>query len=286
VNGSFETACPGLALPQGRFTDYDVIAFGSFTANTGDIEQRVAVGGNFNVGSGFSVGLKIDSSDAYVPYAILVAGDASFGSGAVYPDGSSSLAEEDIFVGGSFTGASYLASRVTSCSTPHCLDSYFTAARNCYSNFQNALAAHTDNVATVIQWSGLYITCNDQSSSTYYMTLTASNMAAYTWISTSSCNSNANWVINVVGNDDVSFSGGEFPANPNQILWNVQGSGRTINVDTTVYGSILAPSNNINEPNGSIDGKVIANNIVSLQINKTPCFVPPSNNNNGPVPSK
>jgi len=284
-SGSFETPCSGLALPNGRFTDYQVIAFGSFTANTGDIEQRVAVGGNFNVGNGFSVGYDIDGNDEYVPYSVLVAGDASFASGTVYPDGTNfpiAVPEEDLFVGGTFTGPSYLASRVTSCTTPHCLDSYFFAARQCYLNYQNNFALQIDNVAIDIQWSGLYITCNSLTSNSYFLTLTASQMNSYTWVSITGCNSNAKWVINIVGNDDVSFTGASFPYNANQVLYNIQGSGRTITVGgTQVSGTILAPNNNINQPSGAIIGKVIANNINCLQINRISCCSTPCINNLG-----
>jgi choice-of-anchor A domain-containing protein len=278
VNGSFETACPGLALPQGTFTDYDVIAFGSFSANTGDVEQRLAVGGNFVVGDGWSVGYQINSDDGVVPYSLLVGGSATFPSGAVYPDGSNypfAVAEEDIFVGGSFSGPDYLASRVSTCSSPNCLNSYFAAGQSCYAGYQNTLANHADNVNSTIQWSGLYLTCDDMFATNYYVTLTGSQISSYTWVSTSNCNSDARWIINVVGNDAITFSGGSFPYNANQVVWNIQGSGRTINVGwTQLEGSVLAPFNNVNQPTGVIIGKVIANNIVSLQINKYPCFSP------------
>jgi choice-of-anchor A domain-containing protein len=210
---------------------------------------------------------------------LLVGGNAVFGSGAVYPDGSHvpfNVAEEDMFVGGSFTGPDYLASRVAgSCSTPGCLSSYFAAAKQCYNGYQATMAASVDNVVTNVQWSGLYITCNDIMATKYFMTLTPTQMNSYTWVSTTNCNSDANWIINVVGTDDVNFSGGSFPYSSNQVVWNIQGSGRNINVGwTQVQGSILAPNNNINQPSGVIVGSVVANNINSLQINKVPCFTP------------
>jgi len=278
INGSYETACAGLVLPQGEFTDYQVIAFGDFTANTGDIEQRLAVGGNFAVGDGWSVGYQVNTDDGFTPYSLLVAGNAVFGSGAVYPDGSGSpynVPEEDMFIGGSFSGPSYLSDRVTSCSSSGCLNSYFAAALQCYNGYQATMAANSDNVNTTLQWSGLYINCDSVMATNYYMTLTGSQISSYTWVSTSNCNADANWIVNVVGNDDVSFSGGSFPYDSNQVIWNIQGSGRTINVGwTQVQGSILAPNNNINQPSGVIVGSVVANNINSLQINKVPCFTP------------
>jgi choice-of-anchor A domain-containing protein len=262
-----------------------VIAFGSFSSTSGDVEQRLAVGGDFNVGSGWSVGYQINTDDGNVPYALLVAGNADFPSGAVYPDGSGSphnVPAEGIFVGGSFTGPSYLSALVTSCSTPNCLASNFAAAQQCYSGYQQTLSQQgADNVNATIQWSGLYLTCFDVLATNYHMTLTAAQISEYTWVSTTNCNTNAKWVINVVGNDDVTFSGGSFPYAANQVVWNIQGRGRNINIQwTQVQGSILAPFNNINQPSGVVIGKVIANNINSLQINKVPCFTPANGNSN------
>jgi len=270
LNGSFETACSGLALLDTAFTYYDVIAFGDFTANTGDIEQRLAVGGNFNVGAGFSIGQKIAADDGTVDYSLVVNGNAVFTSGSVL--------SELVFVGGSFTENpnNGIASLVESCPSniPGCLSTSFLDAQACYGGFQTAMSNNADNTAHYVQWSGLYVTCNSAVDSTYYLTLTPSEMAAYTWTSVDSgCNSDANWIINIGGSGDVSFAGGSFPFPANQVLYNVLGSGRTINVGPTqVEGSVLAPYNNVNQPNGVIIGKVIADNIVSLQINKAECF--------------
>jgi len=121
------------------------------------------------------------------------------------------------------------------------------------------MANNADNTVHNVQWSGLYITCNSAIASTYFLTLTPSEMTSYTWTSLSNCNAGARWIINIVGTTDVTFSGGSFPANAEQVIYNIQGSGRTINVGATqVEGSIVAPFNNVNQPNGVILGKVIA----------------------------
>jgi len=255
------------------FTFYDVIAFGDFTANTGDIEQRLAVGGNFNVGNGWSIGEKINNDDGHNVYSLVVNGNGYFGSGRVI--------DERVFVGGSFSEGSEwngVAALVDHCAgnVAGCLSSQFSAAQLCYSGFQNALAAPADNTAHIVQWSGLYVTCNDPSSSTYYLSLTAAEMTQYSWTSVDySCNSNAKWIINIRGAGDVPINGGSFPVAASHVTYNILGAGRTVNIGPTqVEGSILAPYNNINQPNGVILGKVIANNVVSLQINKNQCFNP------------
>jgi len=256
------------------FTYYDVIAFGTFTANTGDVEQRLAVGGDFHVGNGWSVGEKINNADGMVSYSLVVNGNGYFGSGRVMDEG--------VFVGGTFTEGdpnNGVAALVTHCpgNVGGCLSPQFSAAQQCYGGFQASLSNHADNVAHLVQWSGLYVTCNSDTDVAYYLSLTPAEMTQYTWTSLSNCNTAAEWVINIVGSGDVTFSGGSFPAPANQVIYNIAGTGRTINVGPTqVEGSIVAPFNNVNQPNGVVIGKVIANNIVSLQINKAQCYIPPT----------
>jgi len=279
VNGGFETACSGL----GSFTDFDVISFGDFQAVTGDVEGRVAVAGDFQVGNGWSVGYKTHSvsTDDTAAYALYVGGDASFGSGAVYPDGSNVPypgAEEGIFVGGTFTGPDYLASLVTSCNgVASCqtnVANAFAGAQSCYTGFSNAIANNNDNVDVTIQWSGLYLTCQDENAEDYYVTLTPDQMSQYTWISVDQCNDQARWYINIAGTADVTFTGGSFPAPAAAVVYNVLGSGRTINVQNIqLDGTLLAPNNYVNEPSGVIVGKVIAADVeMSLQVNKAQCY--------------
>jgi choice-of-anchor A domain-containing protein len=291
LSGQFETQCAGLAFPLAgtngvQFTDFDVISFGGFVANTGDVESRLAVRNSASVGYGYSIGYQIgsQSTDRYVPYSVVVGNNFNFGSGAVYPEGNNypyQVTEEDLFVGGTFTGEQDLADRVLgSCSgSSSCIatvQSYFDQAQACYSGYQNTLAAHSDNVAVLIQWSGLYLTCNSAVDATYYVTLTPDQMTQYTWISLSGCNVNARWVINVAGTADVTFTSGSFPATEGAVIYNVLGSGRKINVQwTQLDGSILAPQNILNQTGGVIRGKVVvADVIASLQMNKNQCFFP------------
>jgi len=56
------------------FTDYDVIVFGDFHANTGDAERRIAVRDNFYAGAGWSAGYQIDTDATYAPYTVVVGG--------------------------------------------------------------------------------------------------------------------------------------------------------------------------------------------------------------------
>jgi len=286
INGSFESNCPGLTLTIGgnsySWLNYDVIVFGDFNAGSGDVEGRVAVQNDAAVGAGWSVGYETHSvpTDQTLPYAFVVGNDLFFASGAVFPDGSNNPfpgAQENIFVGDTFTGPAYLDILVTgSCNgAPGCLDSQFAAVQQCYSTYQSNFAAQSDNVQQLIQWSELSLTCNDINADAYYVTLDPTKFNQYTYTAIFNCNSEASWVINIGGTGPVTLSGGSFPATPGSTVYNILGSGRTINVETQVDGSILAPFNTVNQPQGVIIGKLIARDVtVALQVNKDQCFYP------------
>jgi len=258
-----------------------VISFNDFVANTGDIEGRLAVKNNALMGNGYSVGYEIHefSTDLTLPYSLVVGHNENFGSGAIYPDGSNIPhpgAKEDMFVGDSFVGPSYLAQSVNGfCPTTGCLDSSFDGLQTCYDGYQSDLTANADNVATVIQWSGLYITCNSDAPDTYYVTIQANQMNTYTWVSLDNCNPNARWVVNIPGTDEVVFAGATLPGVSGQIIYNIPGVGRSIRVDTSVVGTILAPRGIFSDAQSLVVGKVIAGDIlISHQTNRNACFFP------------
>jgi len=268
--------------------NYDVISFENLVGPTGAIDGRAAVKGDVVVGTsyagGYSVGYYVHNtaSDGTLPYSLVAGGNLTFGGGAVYPDGLHNGPREDIFVGtGSATGQADLVARSTgSCSSSNCLGSYFDAVQACYGGYQTAWASNADNVVKTIQWSGLYLDCQDTTNSVkqYYLTLTTSEMSQYTWISMSNCNAGARWIITVPGTGPVTFTAGSFPAASNAVVYNVLGSGRTINVQNVyLQGHLVAPYNTLNQPSGNIVGKVIAGNIpATLNINRSgsQCFVP------------
>jgi choice-of-anchor A domain-containing protein len=271
--------------------NYDVISFNNFIAVTGDTEGRIAVRNNVNIQQGYSIGYQThsQSTDLTVPFALIAGGNVAFGSGAIYPDGSNSpyVGEpEDMFVGGSFTGPDYLSALVSgTCSSPGCMNAAFDSLQSCYAGYQSSLASNADNVQSLFQWSGWYLTCNDVTASSYFVTVTASELASETWISMSNCNPAAHWVINIPGTDSVTFSGSSFPNAANNVIYNVLGSGRTINVGATALeGTLLSPFNTLSDPFSVIIGRVIAGDITaSRQVNKIACA---SSEAPGPIPSK
>jgi len=265
-----------------------VISFGDFNANTGDIDGRLAARGDVTLGSGYSIGYNLKTStgtDRTRPFSLVAGGSVSWSSGALYPEGTGipfAGAQEDMFVGGTFTGPDYLDALVVGgpCPVAGCLDSYFDAVQSCYTSYQNSLASNQQNVVSVLQWSGLYLTCNSNSP-IYYLNLDASAFSQFTYVvSDSSCNSNAKWVINVVGTGDVTLTGATFPAPANAVVYNIIGSGRTVNVENiSLQGSVFAPNNRLYQPSGVITGRVVAGDVVmSLQVNQPTCYSPPASN--------
>jgi choice-of-anchor A domain-containing protein len=264
--------------------DFNVISFNNFTANTGDIEGRLAVRGKVTVGKGWSVGYQLQTTnkDHSLPFALVAGGDVTFPSGAIYPDGSNRPypgTVENMFVGGAFSGASYLATRKTgTCSTAGCLDTYFGAAQTCYNALSTGIAANADNTKKNIVWSTMYVNCTDPAATSYYLSLLPSEISSYTAVSVDmdNCNNHARWYVNIRGTTDVTFAGNQdLPANAAGVVYNVIGSGRKVNVKTGIRGHLIAPQNNVIQTNGVIVGKLVANNIqASLQINKNQCYVP------------
>jgi len=280
---SFEGTCAGTlftapgATIQGDTRDYNVISFGSFVANTGDVEGRVMVRNDFTVGNGYSVGYELSTSnnipDRSNSYSLIAGGDCTWGNGALYPDGSNlpyAGNAERAFCGSSFTGpADLTAKNAGPCATAGCLDAVFDAAKGCYDGYASTLASSVDNVDHTIADSALQITCNSATDTSYTVTVTDVEMNQFTYYVLNNCNFQAYWTVNVIGTGPVRLTGDSFPAVAGAVVYNVQNC-RTINVyDTAVNGHILSTCSTLNQTGGVILGKVVVGDVaMSLQINK------------------
>jgi len=258
----FDVDCNGAGFTAGdeslSFLDYDFISFGDLDANTGDIEGRVAVQGNLNLGDGYSIGAALTENNYY---SLVVGNNANWGSGALLPAGSQA------YVGGVFTTTPDLLGQQAPYSGN--LNAAFTNAFACYSTESAALATLQDNVDQLIVYGALTLTCRNSQAKGYYVTVDGDTITAINDWQTIGCNPNGEWIINVVGSDDFTFSGNNFPSTG--VVYNVQGS-RTINVQTAVAGSILAPSATLNQVGGTIYGKVVVGTASSvLQVNLASC---------------
>jgi len=270
---------------EGSFKDFNVVSFSDFNANTGDVEGRLACRNNLNLGGGYSVGAELDTIngvDRALPYSVVAGGNCNFVSGDVYPDGTNSPNtgdEEGMFVGLNFTGPSYLADRVIgSCGSAGagCLNSIFDAALSCYQNLQTVFASSTDTATVSVQWDALILTCNDINAVANTATITGAQFESSTYYVLDNCFFQSAWILNIPGTDDITLSGGSFPAVGGGVLYNVLGSGRTIYVNNTaVTGSILAPGNTLYQSGGYIAGKVVVADVArALQINIAQCANP------------
>jgi len=285
----FESKCDGLVLPVGpkvsSFRDYSVISFDDFTSLGADVEGRVAVKDDVHITS-YSIGLELRTGngglDNSVPYALLVGDDAYFSDGSVYPDGSDPQYKgetENIFVGNVFTAPDYLQQRRTgSCNgVRHCLDSKFDAARRCYQSQSDFFAAQTDNLDIESKYNGLKFHCWDGTATRYYASLTPAMFVDITYYVLDNCNVQAEWILNIRGDGDLTILGDEFPTPASATVYNFIGSGRTwIIPGNTISGTILAPGNDIlQETGGLVIGKIIAGNVTQVhQVNIVRCPKP------------
>jgi len=183
-----------------------------------------------------------------------------------------------MFVGGAFTGPSYLAGDIDgTCLLPNCLASQFNAVQQCYAGYSANWAAQSDNVATSILYDVITLTCNSESDLTYYISLTPAQLSTFQSMTINAgCNINARWIFNVIGSGDVTISTTVPIGDYSSIIWNVVGSGRTIYLQNSeLDGSLVAPFNSVSQSTGVIKGKVIASDFISSnQINKYQCFQP------------
>jgi len=263
------------------FLSYDVISFNNFIGSTGNVEGRVAVKNNVNVGYGWSVGSSTgkQAGDTFISYGLVAGGNVNWASGEIYPHNYPTQVgpvTENMFAGGSVTGADYILDRVKgNCSTPGCLNQEFDDARSCYTAYQSSFAAKTDNVQKVIQWSGLTLTCDSATASEYVVTIHPSEMSQYTYVTLNNCASSARWIVNIDTTDNVVMNGVTITTG-GTVIYNILGSGRTISVGwIQVIGSILSPYNSLDQTGGTITGKVVVGDITRSQnFIRYSCYVP------------
>jgi len=259
----FDVDCIGNQFSAGAeslsFLDYDVISFGDFTANTGDIQGRLAVQGNLNLGAGFSIGAALSDNSWYTA---VVGGNAAWLDGALDPIGS------QIYVGGVFTSDDQPLLGQQAAGSGN-LDSAFANSQACYTAESNLLATLADNVDQLIVYGALTLTCQNSNAKTYYVSVDGATISSINDWQTVGCSADAEWIVNVVGSGDFTFSGNNFPSDG--VVYNVVGA-RTINVQTSVAGSILAPAATLYQTGGTIYGKVVVGSVSSaLQINLADC---------------
>jgi len=253
-----------------------VISFDGYHCDGGDIEGRLASRNSASL-SGFSLGDKLTfATDQWRPYSLFVAGDASWSSGSLYPDGMTN--ESTIvsgpstfaYVGGTFTAPDYLLQRLITNVSAADAATAFDTVQNYYAIVQSDLNALPYNAqADIIYGDGLLLTCNGPAA-LYHVKVDGAVLSGTNWIQRSGCKFAAAWVIDVVGTGDVTIKGQPFPGIVERVIYNVLGSGRVIQGQTGVAGHILAPRNTYNQTNGVTYGLVIVGNVANARQNNKP----------------
>jgi choice-of-anchor A domain-containing protein len=259
--------------------NFNVVSFKDFYGPGGDVEGRLAVCGNLDV-AGFTVGLKTNSfsrEDNQLEFALFVGHNGKYTDGSVHPDGSGQSTREDIFVGDTFDAPAYLQDRRTGFSSyigdrdGECAD-----AQQYFTDLQNNFASHAPNVGYDLlggSQDGLLLKCADSSAKWYYVNLPAETMSVLNWYQLENCNLAAYWIVNIIGTGDVVFKGDRFPSVVERLVYNVVGTGRTINVQTGLFGNLLAPNNILVQKSGVTQGLVVVGNVqYLLQANKPNCI--------------
>jgi len=272
---------PRLSLGQQKvpWENFNVVSFQDFYGPGGDVEGRLAVCRDLNV-AGFTVGYKTNSfsrEDNQLDFALFVGHNAKYQEGSVHPDGNTPSTKEDIFVGDTFIAPLYLQERRTGFSTyigdrdAECSD-----AQTYFTNLQNNFASQTPNVHFDIlggTGDGLLLHCHDSTAKWYYVNIPAETMSVLNWYQLDSCNLAAYWIVNIVGTGNVLFKGDRWPSVVERLVYNVIGSGRTINVETGLFGNLLAPNNILVQKTGVTQGLVVVGNVqYLLQANKPNCI--------------
>jgi choice-of-anchor A domain-containing protein len=261
-------------------SEYNGIVFSNFNGNTGDVEGRLLVGNNCNLGDGFSIGCGV-YLDSSTKYALMVGNNLNWGSGALCPDGSGipfpNTIEEFMFVGGTPTLPSYLSSRLLGLNCTNCFPTTVSNIKSEVIVLQALISALPSNVQYTIQGSGLFLHCNNPNQATYIVEIDES-LQDITWFSivNDSCQLNSYWIVQMGGNSNVLLQGNPaLPTSAEKTIFNIQGKNRNVTIITEIGGSIISPQNNIFQTGGVIIGKAIVGNFNAfLQLNELNCKVP------------
>eukprot|EP01119_Soliformovum_irregulare_P013766 TRINITY_DN36_c0_g1_i4.p1 TRINITY_DN36_c0_g1~~TRINITY_DN36_c0_g1_i4.p1 ORF type:complete len:720 (+),score=164.52 TRINITY_DN36_c0_g1_i4:42-2162(+) len=255
-----------VSVLSSRFSDFTVTSFDTYVCAGGDVEGRLAVR-NDAVLDGFTLGLELRTeTDGFRTITGLVGGDARWSSGSLHPDGTY------LYVQGDFTGDA--AAYIPWFGNFSDVDASFQAAQDYYIDTQSRLHRLPINTKAELRYGdGLFIECDAQTDLLNHVVVSAEDFSNTNWYSLSNCNFASRWVIDIDGTADITIKGGQFPGIVERVLYNVLGSGRTINTSNGVNGHIFAPANILRQPAGVTYGLVIAGDIpIARQNNKPDCI--------------
>ncbi len=255
----------------GAANNYNAFIFNDFNATSGDVEGRLAVGGNVDI-SNYSVNIKgatqLYAETATYP-ALVTGGDLQFKSGQI---------AGDVHVGATYipTSTGTVTNGATSIggTSPIDFDSEFTNL----TKLAEDLSLLTANGTAIDKWSSQYLAGAGENSlggDLHVFNLDATDML-FTDYFLSDVDKGDTVLFNVAG-DDIATSWGNFGGSDfslknmsDNILFNFF-EAESLEINAALYGSILAPKADISASSGVIWGQVIANSWNgNAQINDNP----------------
>ncbi len=257
----------------GQAQGFSGFFFGNAT-NVVDVEGRLAVGGNLNT-TGFSVGYR--TPFGFNGPSLVVGGDVHIGGGAIYGAPATNVDTNNTYgpiteyekqisygvYGGTNTSPAYLDLR----REPNTVD--FASARTQLEARSANLASQTANGTVEFRYGSVFLT-GDNTATTQVFNVDSNQLAN---LVLSNVRSDAKVLVNVTGNyDTVRFSGGQtgqWESLHERVIFNVTNA-REVNVNTFLWGSILATNANV-IGQGHLEGNLVANSIsTNLEIGYAP----------------
>jgi len=286
----------------GQASKYNAFVKKNYSVTSSDVEGRVAVGGNLYVDGGYDIGTQIIDYGMGDGPSLVVGGDVIKTKGGNFNVYQSSTLPSpvlgDVVIGGTLTGG------------PNEIGSLTQKSTNLPVDFNNAFA-HLENLSEQLSARTAYGEVDDKGwalafsvdenvvpeDGVYVFNVTQQQFATDWYINTDGMADNATFVFNITNDNgsvvdfsqaNIFLSSGANPfdstdplsgynnkgaANaqaPLQVLYNFYGASQ-LNLNSDLYGSILAPTADIKANASTIYGQVIGKSWQgNMQINYNP----------------
>jgi choice-of-anchor A domain-containing protein/RHS repeat-associated protein len=236
----------------GTAAPYNALVFGNFSAQSSDVEGRLAAGGNVSIDN-YSLADKLDASTAGV--SVVIGGNFTFPTGRLYY-GSAKVGGSAAGVGAAVRNGLAPGQTITDRTT---LPLDFAAEKSRLEALSTSLATLAANGTYVSQWGGLTLTGKAGATLQVFDLPGQLVLDAHTF-DVRSIPAGATVLINVRGTTtgltDMSLE--SLAALRRRVLFNFPEATTLKLAGISVEGSVLAPRAAIDNPQGVIKGQLIA----------------------------
>jgi choice-of-anchor A domain-containing protein len=261
--GSTQAFAEPISFDLGVAKGFSGFFYGN-ASNVVDVEGRLAVGGNLDT-TGFSVGYR--TPFGFNGPSLVIGGNVNIGGGDIF-NGPKTNVDTNATIGniteyekqigfGVFGGVNTSPAYLDLRSQANFID--FAAAKTQLTARSANLAGQTANGTVEFKFSSVFLT-GDNTSDTQVFNVNSDQLKN---LVLTNVKEGANVLVNVTGNySKVEFSGGQtgqFEALRDRVLFNVTNAAE-VNVNTFLFGSILANNSNITGF-GHLEGNVVAQSI-------------------------